>query len=241
MLSTRESLVLRRNVTLALLSEGSLLPEAGPSARALDERSAILPAMSAKQANQKFAGLTVLDHEAPLPKTWTADERGCIRVENLDSISRIRLSRIADRSKECWQITEQSVTRARRLGMSVEQVLIGLQLHLNHEVPPLLETAIRNWTGRAAAAYLGKVLMLQVTGPQARNAILTSATFAPFVAGHLPPDWFFIKEDKLADTKRLLKNLGFSLGDCYQPPSVDGANSGEPATKPQSKKRVKAR
>ena len=235
----RESLILRRRVTLALVPEGLQLPTANSSARSLDERSAVFPAMSAEQARQKFAGWTVLDHEAPFPKTATADERGCVCVENLDSISRIRLSRIANPSEDCWRITEKSVAGARRLGMSADQIVIGLQLHLTHEVPPLLETAILNWSGRGSA-YLGKVLMLQVNRPQARNAILTSAAFQPLVAGHLPPDWFFIREDKLADTKRLLRDLGFSLSDCYQPPAVDGTNRTDLEQKPRPKKRSRS-
>ncbi len=239
--SKRESLVLRRRVTLALLPKGSQLPEAGSSAKALDERSLVLPTMNAKQAKQKFPGRPVLDHQASFPKTWTADERGLIRVEDLDCLSHIRLSRIADPSEESWQITEQSITRARQQGLSADLILGGLQLQLTHSLPPLLETAIRNWTGRAPAAYLGKVLMLQVTVPQARSAILTSPTFAPFIAGHLPPDWFLIKEDKLAEMKRLLKALGFSLGECYQPPGGEGEKSAEPAPKRQKMERVKPR
>jgi hypothetical protein len=239
--SKRESLVIRRRVTLALLSEGAELPKAGSTAKELDARSLVLPTMSAKQAKQKFAGLLVLDHEAPFPKNWTADERGSICVEDLDCLSHIRLSRIAEPSEENWQITEQSITRARKQGMSGEQILSNLQLQLTHSVPPLLETAIRNWTGRTPAAYLGKVLMLQVTAPQARSAILTSPTFAPFLAGHLPPDWFLIKEDKLADVKRLLKNLGFSLGESYQSPFVEAAKSAEPAVKLHNQLGVKSR
>ena len=244
--SKRESLVLRRQVTLALLTEGALLPEAGPSARALDERSFVLPALSAPQAVHKFPGLIVLDHTAALPHIWVADERGSVLTEQLDSISRIRLARIAEPSEESWRITEQSITRARQQGMSADHILMALQLQLTHDVPPLLETAIRNWSGRAPAAFLGKVLMLQVTAPQACNAILTSATFEPLICGHLPPDWFLIQEDKLADARRLLKILGFSLGDRYQPPGhqptgAEGSNHAEPAVKPQNKNRVKPR
>jgi hypothetical protein len=236
----RESLVLRQHVTLALTPDGSHLPEAHAPARALGPACVILPAMSSNQAQVKFPDWKVFDHAAPFPATARVDERGVIHIERIDSVARILLSRIAELSGEGWQITRPSVARARQLGMNFEQILVELRLHLAHDIPPLLSTAIQNWAGRAPAVYVGKVLMLQVPRPDACQAILTSKAFEPLMTGYLPPNWFFIRDDKAAETKRLLRDLGFSLSDSQQPDGAEGANNSAPEQKPQRKKRVRS-
>jgi hypothetical protein len=63
--------------------------------------------------------------------------------------------------------------------------------------------------------------LLQITRPQARDAILRSTVFKPLLDGHIPPDWFIVRHDKSAELKRLLTQLGFSLKDAYRLTSTD--------------------
>ena len=72
------------------------------------------------------------------------------------SISRLRFARIADCTATDWQITRQSVGRARINGVTADQILGWLGAHLTAEVPALLEVAVRNWTGRQEVK-LGRV------------------------------------------------------------------------------------
>ncbi len=46
--------------------------------------------------------------------------------------------------------------------------------------------------------------------------IRASERFRPFVAGHLPPDWFVIRPEKQGELEQLLKELGFSWGKTWQ-------------------------
>ncbi len=237
----RESLVLRQNVTVAVAPRGAILPKVDSSARALGESATLLAPMTRKQVTHKFDGWLVLDHGGPLPRTWTADERGLIHVDQGDSVSFVRLARIAERTPDGWRITEKSMAGARQKGMSAEQVLACLREHLIHGIPPLLETAIRNWM-RRGSAFFGKLLLFRVVDPQACAALLTSGAFRPFVARYIPPDWFIIHDDKAAEARRLLRELGFALrDDCDFAAPVETVPLSEPNAKAREAPTIAAR
>ncbi len=231
----RESLVLRRKVTLAVVPEGVHLAEAQAAGRTLADCSALLPKITASHAEKTYSGWKILDHRAHFPASWKTDEMGHLTADRADSVSRLRLSRIAERKGDGWQLTEDSVKQARKQGVSVEQMLLWLRQHLTHDIPPLVETAIRNWTGDGSA-FLGKMHLLHVPNMRACVAILTSALFKPLIEAHLPPGWFIIQDDKVAEAKRLLRDLGFSLTDAPAAPGTENSEKA-PAKKKPGKKR----
>ena len=210
----RESLVLRTKVALALGPA-----ETQTRSRALNGNVFLLPAMTVKVAAKEFTGWTILDHEAKPERTWTTDELGSLSTNGGHSISQIRLACIADRTATGWQITQKSVARARVSGMTADHILEWLRGHLTPEVPALLEVAVRNWAGRQGVK-LSQALLLRIVQPQAKEALLHSATFRPFLAGHIPPEWFLIREDHLSEVRELLERLGFTIGDSLDPPPL---------------------
>ena len=220
----RESLVLRNGVTVGLAAEAGKTEELGSQAQSLGEDSALMKKMSAKKAAKDFPGWTVLDHQAELPKAWNVDELGCLKTSGDDTVSCARLAYVADYTSDGWLISDKSIARARKQGFAADQVLAWLSTHLLHEIPALLETAIRNWTGRASA-FSGKVQLLQIKGEKACDAILGSDVFQPFLAGHIPPCWFIVRDNKATEVKRLLKRLGFHIDASYQIASVDESRS----------------
>jgi hypothetical protein len=218
----RESLVLRTKVVLAL---GPV--ETGPRCRAMSAGAHLLPPMTVKKATQDFPGWTVVDHEDKPERTWTANELGGLTSTGGHSISGLRLARIADLTETGWQITQQSVGRARMSGLTADQILGWLGQHLTASVPALLETAVRNWTGRQDVR-LGQVRLLQVAQPRARDALLYSAAFRPFLAGHILPEWFVIHDDRLPEVRGLLERLGFTICDSLDlPPAVAAQDPAE--------------
>jgi hypothetical protein len=204
----RESLVLRTQVTLAC---GSGV-EPGNHGRLLQDGIVILPHMSRTQAAKNYPRWTLLDHRGELSRACTVTELGDIRTRSTDSIVQARLSYLAERAPRGWQVTATSMTRARQYGFSTDQMLGWLRLHLSHALPPVLEMAMRNWTGQASV-FAGPVQLLHVPRPQARDAMLQSPLFAALLAGHIPPDWFVVRHDKAAEVARLLTQLGFSISD----------------------------
>jgi hypothetical protein len=210
----RESLILRTKVVLAF----------GPSetrtrGRALNHNVFLLPSSTVKIVALGFSGWTILDHENKPERTWTTDELGSLTANSGHSISQLRLARIADRTAAGWQITQQSIGRARMSGMTADQILGWLGGHLTAKAPALLEVAVRNWTGRQGVK-LSQVQLLRIMQPQAKEALLQSATFRPFLAGHIPPEWFLIRNDHLSEVRGLLERLGFTIGDSLDPPPL---------------------
>lgn len=226
----RESLVLRKKVVLALGPGETQTP-----GRALNNNAFLLPSLSVKRVAQAFAGWTILDHEAPPERTWTSDELGGLTASGGNSIARMRLNRIADHTATGWQVTQASVVRARTSGLTTDQILGWLSGHLTTGVPAMLEVALRNWTGRQAVR-LGQAQLLRITQPQAKDALLHSPTFRPLLAGHIPPEWFLIREDHLSEVRALLERLGFAIGDSLDPQPLGAV--GNPASELPKQVRV---
>ena len=212
--SRRESLVLRTKAVLAL---GPLDPQT--RGRALNNNVFLLPSSTAKIVGLGISGWTILDHEDKPAPSWTTDELGSVAPDGRTSISQLRLARIADRTTTGWQITAQSVGRARLGGMTAEQILGWLVDHVKGEVPSLLEVGVSNWTSRQGV-QLRQVHMLRIMQPDAQQALLHSATFRPHLAGHIPPEWFLIHDDHLSEVRRLLETLGFAIEESMDAPLV---------------------
>ncbi|MCH8043930.1 MAG: hypothetical protein IID44_09460 [Planctomycetes bacterium] len=230
----RESLVLRHGVTLGLMAEGRATEAPQAQGESLGEGSAVLKKMNAKRAATDYPGWTVLDHQRELPKAWNVDELGCLRNGGDDTLSRVRLAYMADEKANGWLISEKSITRARKQGFTAEQMLAWLSIHLLHETPALLKTAIRNWTGRASV-FAGKVQLLQILEKDARDAILHSDVFRPLLAGHIAPCWFIVRDDKASEVKRLLKCLGFLADASHQIASIDECRGIKTTNEPPTK------
>jgi hypothetical protein len=234
----RESLVLRTKAVLAL---GPL--DSQTHGRALNNNVFLLPSSTAKIAALGFSGWTILDHESQPERAWTTDELGSIAADSRTSISQLRLARIADRTTTGWQITAQSVGRARLGGMTTEQILGWLHDHVKGGVPSLLEVAVRNWTSRQGV-QIRQVQMLRIMQPNAQEALLQSPTFRPHLAGHIPPEWFLIHDDHLSEVRRLLETLAFVIAESMDAPLAaairNPAKDSSPAlprTKPDRKRR----
>ena len=231
----RESLVLRHGVTLALAANAGALESLGAPAKALGQAGAVLKRMSSKTAAKDFPGWSVLDHQTQLPRAWNVDELGNLQTGGKDTVSSTRLAYLADRTADAWLISGKSISRARTQGFTGDQILSWLSAHLLHETPSLLKTAIRNWTGRASA-FAGKVHLLQITRTDARDAVLNSNAFQPLLAGHIPPCWFLVRDDKSAEAKRLLKRLGFQSDASYQVATLDESRCNATDHTPPAKK-----
>ena len=236
----RESLVLRNGVTLGLLVEAAEAAELGTRGESLGDHSVVMKKMRAKTAAKEFPGWTVLDHHGGLPGAWKVDELGCLQNSGEDTVSFMRLAYMADRTADGWLISVKSITRARKQGFTTDQILAWLSTHLLHETPALLETAIRNWTGRASA-FAGKVHLLQLTRGSDCDAILGSDVFRPLLAGHIPPCWFIVQDDKAGELKRLLLRLGFRIETSYQLASLDEGRISRAGIEPPSKTKTTRR
>jgi hypothetical protein len=213
----REALTFRTGIALGAASPGSASPFAGlPRARPVADPFVLLPAASVRG----LKGCLVRDHLAFARPAWAVDEEGRVRVtEAADAVCLARLAQFAEPEGDHWVITSASVGRARERGIPAEQVLGWLKDHLSQELPPIIETAIRNWSS-PAGVFLGELVMLQVHQPQAYEMIRDSPRFQPLLLGAFPSSWFVVRPDQRLELERRLTELGFVVGASWKQPAA---------------------
>jgi len=237
----REALIFRTGITLGAGPPGTASAFDGMAkARPVADGFALLPPTAARA----LTGCFVRDHHTFPQPAWQVDEEGRVRVTDaVDSICLARLGQFADPEGKGWVITAASVGRARERGIPAEQILGWLEDHLRHELPPVIETAIRNWSN-PAAVFLGELVMLQVGQPQAYEMIRDSPRFRPLLLGAVSPNWFVVRQDKRPEVERLLTELGFAVGASWKQSAVPerGMNvDGSPGESPGRRTRKRRR
>lgn len=217
----REALIFRTGVTLGAGPPGSTSPFTGMTkARAVADPFVLLPPTAARGVK----GCLVRNHHVFSRPTWQVDEEGRVQVTDAaDSVCLARLGQFADPEGKSWGITAASVGRARAHGIPAEQILGWLEDHLSHELPPVIETAIRNWSN-PAGVFLGELVMLQVGQPQAYEMIRDSPRFRPLLLGAIPPNWFVVRQDKRPELEQQLTELGFAVGASWKQSAIPEQN-----------------
>lgn len=205
----REALILRTGIALGAGPPGSARPFAGMAkARPVADPFVLLP----PTATCGLKECLIRDHHAFARPTWQVDEEGRVRVTDAaDSVCLARLAQFADSEGKHWVITAASVGRARERGIPAEQILGWINDHLSHELPPIIKTAICNWSS-PSGVFLGELVMLQVNQPQAYEMVRDSPRFQPLLLGAFPPNWFVVRPERRPELERRLTELGFALG-----------------------------
>jgi hypothetical protein len=237
----REALILRTGMALGAGPPGGASPFAGMArARPVADPFVLLP----PTATRGLKECLVRDHNAFARPAWQVDQEGRVRVADAaDSVCLARLAQFADPEGKHWVITAASVGRARERGIPTEQILGWLDDHLSDELPPILKTAIGNWSS-PAGVFLGDLVMLQVDQPQAYEMVRDSPRFRPLLLGALPPDWFVVRPEKRLELERLLTELGFAVGAPWKPSAIPGrskAGDGSSRDNPERKHRKRRR
>jgi hypothetical protein len=213
----REALIFRTGITLGAGPASQANPFKGTAkARTVADSFVLLPPTSARG----LKGCLVRDHHAFARPAWQVDEEGRVRVTDAaDSVCLARLAQFANQEGEGWVITAASVGRAREHGIPAEQILGWLADHLSDELPPVIETAIRNWSS-PAGVFLGELVMLEVRQPQAYTMLRDNPRFQPLLLGAIPPNWFVVRADKRLELERALTELGFAVGTTWKQTAV---------------------
>jgi len=202
----RDALVVREAVAL-----GVGLPEGQLAVRGRAVGAGYVVA-SARGASKGANELGIGTEPVPAARTWQVDEHGVVSAGVLPSLVGLaRLRRFAIQSGSCWQITQDSVRRARELGISVDQILGWLREHVSHGAPPLLANAIRNWAGGRGKVFLGEVVLLQVNDPMSFDALRRSRRLQPLLKGTLAGGCLVVAAEKRGEVAKILAELGFSL------------------------------
>jgi len=202
----RDALVIRGSVALA-----ADLPQnhEAVGGRAVGTRFVVAPPRAAVKGAKEL-GITP-ESETPA-RNWRVDENGVVFPSgSLSLIGKARLRRFARPSGSGWRITPESIRAARELGIPADQVLAWLGAHLSHPVPPVLASAIRNWSGGRGKVFLGDVVLLQIGDPKVFDALRRSARLRPFLMGTLAPGCLVVVADMRQEAGKLLEEFGFAL------------------------------
>lgn len=212
----REALILRTDVFFAACPAGESESFEGlPRAGEIGEGAVLLN----RTAVREYKGYPAVNHHAAPRPAWRADEDGCVSLtDEGDALALARLSQFAEFGQQGWKITAASVRKAHSRGITAEQILDWLAGYLSGELPPIMETSVRNWSS-SASVFLGNVVLLQVKQPQACAMMLSSQRFRPVMLGHVPPNWFIVRPEQRKELELLLAELGFTLG---APPQLAG-------------------
>ena len=181
----REALVLHTDVSLALFPSGSDNPFAGAHKHGIAGDRFMVVSGSALQTLPMSP--RVVNHANPPEHTWRIDEEGRVHFTGVpDVLSLARLTQFADPHQQCRKITSASVRRARDQGIQADQILGWLAMHVDGDVPPLIQIAIGNWS-KPAHVFLGDLLLLQVSQTEIAETIRSSTRLQPFLLGHIAP------------------------------------------------------
>jgi hypothetical protein len=201
----RESIVVRRDVALTTVASGETV-----DGRPAGER---FIALSPQKAAARAQELQVEVETINPSNDWTLDEQGAVTINQpLSVIGQARLQRIAQReSGVTWRITAETVSAARRLGISAEMVQAWLDFHTRGNVPPLLTAAVRNWAGSKRAMSLSERVLLEISDLNAYQAVLGSPRLSALIDKSIAPGYLLVHADKRDELQRLLIELGFNL------------------------------
>lgn len=153
------------------------------------------------QLNAQMNGITRIDYSLPLPKYLQASEGGQIQIKSKshDLMIAAQIDRWAERtSDKTWQLTPNSVRQAVTSSQKVDQLIRLLNERLSHNLPRLLELAVRSWSGQTDySVELAQVMVLHCANPFVFEAISTSKTFKPYFKGLIFPDILLVDTAQL--------------------------------------------
>ncbi|MFZ6030778.1 MAG: helicase-associated domain-containing protein [Chloroflexota bacterium] len=170
----------------------------------------------AQLADQMY-GATRIDYSLPLPKCLQASEKGQIQIKskNPDLMIVAQLDRWAERtSDKSWQLTPSSIHQALSSSQKADQLIRLLSERLSHNLPRLLELAVRSWSGLIDYdVELAQVTVLHCANPFVFEAISTSKTFKPYFKGLIFPDILLIDNTQLEAFKKELDWLQLQVSE----------------------------
>jgi hypothetical protein len=212
--SLRERITLRRGARLLEFQTARALQGAlaqGQSGKVVGERFLLLEhgAMPDRQ-------LTSINYARALPRGLAIEEDGRVHLGRgpHDLMIETQVSQwavaLADRE---WLLTAESVSRQLKTGRKISELLGLLKERSTESISPLLEVALRSWTGETYPVELDAVTVLRCPQEQLFQAILSSEMLRPFLKGYLPPNLFFVDAQQLDVFRARLDWLGCAVSD----------------------------
>ncbi|MBV7327374.1 helicase-associated domain-containing protein [Chloroflexi bacterium TSY] len=171
----------------------------------------LLVSSATKPASQvpQGQGLRIkqINYQTSIPKNLTVTEDGrlTLNLKQIDLLIESQLDQWAERiDSGQWQLTQKSVTAATKAGLRLKELLSLFEERLTRDVPPLLELALKNWTGKAKVVALETVTVLRCHDQAAWNAILSSELLQSYLVGRLAEGLLVVETERLDEFQKQL-------------------------------------
>lgn len=152
-----------------------------------------------------------VEHE---PEKITMDSYGKFSVPfRFNNAVRYQISRFCDWNgiKDgfyYYQITPQSLERAKSQSLTINHFLKIIQPVINHPFPPKLKSALEKWENHGTQAFFNHVMLLQVAETEAIEK-LQSSSAKKFILAILNPTTVVINPSGAEQIKKALIELGY--------------------------------
>jgi hypothetical protein len=107
-----------------------------------------------------------------------------------------------------FQITIDSLNRAKSQSLKVNHLIRIIQPALNHPFPPKLKTALENWENNGAQAFINQVELFQVSDP-AILQMLQKSSMKKFIISILNPTTAIINSNGIEKIKQAMLEFGY--------------------------------
>ncbi len=131
---------------------------------------------------------------------------------------RFQLARFAtlerrEPERAIYHITQASVGRAMRNGVTADQMVAFLSRATNNQTPLKVVEALRTWGRRRSTARLERATLLRVAYEGLIEELREQPRLAPLLGEQVGPTALLIPEKKVAEVRRLLLELGYLEGE----------------------------
>jgi hypothetical protein len=149
------------------------------------------------------------------PVAMAVDDDCTVRVPSDASLyDRFQLARFANLVQRgadgiAYRISPASLARARRQGISAEQVSSFLARVAGQPLPPKVAEAIQRWHKRSGAIRLERGVILRVDAPETLAALRRQPALAPLLGEALGPQAVLVPQANIQQVRRWLIEQGY--------------------------------
>jgi len=154
----------------------------------------------------------VPDHK---PRFLQVDNGFNVNVSPLASLyDRFQLARFAelqqqDTDRTTYHITQASVGRAMRNGVTADQIVAFLARATNNQTPLKVVETLRNWGARRSTVELERATLLRLTDESLVMELQQHSELGPLLGEVIGPRTILVPADNVKEVRRLLTELGY--------------------------------
>ncbi len=155
---------------------------------------------------------SVPDHK---PRFLQVDNGFNVNVSPQASLyDRFQLARFAelqqqDTDRSTYRITQASVGRAMRNGVTADQIVAFLARATNNQTPLKVVETLRNWGARRSTVELERATLLRLTDESLVMELQQHSELGPLLGEVIGPKAILVPADDVKEVRRLLTELGY--------------------------------